>query len=435
MAQQPSLKRAVGLPGATMMGFGSILGTGAFVSLGLGAGLIGPFMIFALLLAGILALCNALSTAQLAAAHPMSGGSYEYGYKYVNGWVGFLAGWMFLCAKSASAAAAALGFGSYFAQIFKLDFIPASTIGLLTVMFVVVVAVLGIRRSTHVNTAIVTLTLASLGMFVLATSASFQVKHFSHYTANLTGSGGFSEPFLEATALMFVAYTGYGRVATLGEEITHPSKNIPKAIILTLVGSFLIYMSIALVAMGAIGSQKYYYATIEKSAPLQNISQAVNHPTVTFIVSIGAMSAMLGVLLNLVLGLSRVIFAMGRKGDLPTFLAKVIHSTHAPAAAIFTSGCMIAALVLMDDIKIAWSFSAFTVLIYYTITNVAALKLPIKHRIYPRSFAWIGLIGCIALSFWVERGALILGVSILTVGLTWRLCYQKLKLFKNKRHH
>ena len=104
------LQRELGLAGATVTGLGSILGTGVFVSLAIAAGITGPSVILAIVLAAGLALCNALSSAQLAAAHPISGGTYEYGYKYLSPRLGFTAGWLFLCAKTASAATAALGF-------------------------------------------------------------------------------------------------------------------------------------------------------------------------------------------------------------------------------------------------------------------------------------------------------------------------------------
>ena len=148
-----SLHRTLGLPGALMMGLGSMVGTGVFVSIGLGAGVAGPAILPAIVAAAFVALCNGLSSAQLAAAHPVSGGTYEYGYRFLNPWLGFSAGWMFLCAKSASAATAALGFSGYLLHVIggadHLDLrIPA---GVLLVGMSVLVAS-GMRRSSLVNT-------------------------------------------------------------------------------------------------------------------------------------------------------------------------------------------------------------------------------------------------------------------------------------------
>ena len=111
--RETGLARVVGTPGAILLGLGSIVGTGAFVSIGIAAGVAGPSVVVATALAALLAACNGLSSAQLAADHPVSGGSYEYGYKHVSPRVGFMAGWMFLSAKSASAATAALGLAGY----------------------------------------------------------------------------------------------------------------------------------------------------------------------------------------------------------------------------------------------------------------------------------------------------------------------------------
>ncbi len=426
MSQDKYLDRAVGLPGAVMMGLGSIVGTGVFVSLGIAAGLSGPLMILSLLFAGILAICNGLSSAQLAAAHPVSGGTYEYGYKYISSWAGYLAGWLFICAKSASAATAALGFGGYFIQLLGLNFLNPWQIGLPVAALIVIIAALGIRRSNLTNILIVSITLITLGVFFLTAICHFDIDHFSPLHLNLVNDRNVVPSLLEATALMFVAYTGYGRVATLGEEIINPVKNIPRAIILTLAVSFTIYILVAIASLGAVGAESFYLATTQSAAPLQAISKAIDTPLVAIILSVGAMTAMLGVLLNLVLGLSRVVLAMGRKGDLPSFFSQIASSNRTPVIAVLTSGAIIMALVLLKDIQVAWSFSAFTVLIYYAVTNISALRLPTDRRLYPRYVSWLGLLGCLSLVFWVDVQAFILGSLLIIAGLLWRIAYRRL---------
>lgn len=418
------LIRAVGVKGAIMMGMGSIVGTGVFVSLGLAAGITGAAMIFALFLAGCLAVCNGLSSAQLAASHPVSGGTYEYGYKYAHPWLGFMAGWLFMCAKSASAATAAIGFGGYFVRIFEIQSFAPWQIGLVAAAFIIAVTALGIRRSNITNILIVSVTLVSLAVFVVVIGPEMSGANFSPFFANFVENSSPISGFFEATALMFVAYTGYGRIATLGEEIDKPKENIPKAIVATLALSFIIYMSVAIVAVGAVGAEKFYSATIGEAAPLEVIATVSGHPWIANFLSFGAMAAMLGVLLNLVLGLSRVVFAMGRKGDLPAVFSKVDSTNGSPFIGILTSGAVIIALIFMKDVKATWSFSAFTVLFYYAITNASALRLPKEDRLYPRAFSWLGLLVCVGLSFWVSQSALILGFIILGVGVLWRLFYR-----------
>lgn len=426
--EENKLIRAVGVKGAVLMGMGSIVGTGVFVSLGLAAGLTGAGMIAALFLAGCLAVCNGLSSAQLAAAHPVSGGTYEYGYKYINPWFGFMAGWLFLCAKSASAATAAIGFGGYFARVLDFQAFEPWQIGLVGALAIIGLTAFGIKRSNIANTLIVSATLAALGLFVIVAAPEVSSENFRPFFNNLAENKSPVSAFFEAAALMFVAYTGYGRIATLGEEIKEPYKNIPRAIIATLGLSFFLYMSVAFVSVGAAGAELFYSATINEAAPLEVIAALAGHPWMANLLGIGAMTAMLGVLLNLVLGLSRVVFSMGRKGDFPALLAKVDKKHKAPIAGIFASGAIIIALIFMKDVKATWSFSAFTVLFYYAITNVCALRLPKEKRLYPRVFSWLGLFGCLGLAFWVSRPALILGSSILLAGIVWRFVYRKAAL-------
>ena len=167
VAKPGPLRREVGAFGATMMGIGSMVGTGVFVSIGIAAGVAGPAVPLAIALAAIVATYNALSSAQLAASMPVSGGTYEYGYAYLTPWLGFTAGWMFLCAKTASAATAALGFAGYLLQMIGQEslVVPVAVAAIVALTGIVM---MGIRRSNRANIAIVSITLFALGFFVLA---------------------------------------------------------------------------------------------------------------------------------------------------------------------------------------------------------------------------------------------------------------------------
>jgi APA family basic amino acid/polyamine antiporter len=415
----PALSRVVGIPGAVLMGLGSILGTGIFVSIGIAAGVAGPSVVLAVAAAAVVATCNGLSSAQLAASHPVSGGTYEYGYRYLTPALGFTAGWMFLCAKSASAATAALGFAAYVLNAFGASGGAART-GLAVAAIAVLTAVIagGMRQSNRTNAAIVLLTLAALAAFVLAGLRPA----LDGAAANLSGffgGPGASARFLEATALAFVAYTGYGRIATLGEEIRDPRRSIPRAIIVTLVCTMLLYAAVALVAVAAAGADRLADATREAAAPLEVIARGFGVPGLVWLVAIGAITAMLGVLLNLVLGLSRVALAMARRGDLPRGLASLEGAEPSPRRAVLAVGVLIGILALSGNVKTTWSFSAFTVLVYYALTNLAALRLPPESRLFPRWISWLGLASCLGLAFWVEPRAWMGGLALLAVGLAW----------------
>ncbi|MGP1345290.1 MAG: APC family permease [Phycisphaerales bacterium] len=421
----PSLRRDIGLPGAVMMGLGSILGTGVFVSIGVAAGVAGPSVVLAIALAAVVALCNALSSAQLAASHPVSGGTYEFGHLYLSPWLGFCAGWMFLCAKSASAATAALGLAGY---VLVLGGAPGSgwrvPIALGAVAAVTGLVLLGIRRSSSANIAIVSITLGALAVFVVAGVPGFARgagTHFAGFFASPDGDGrGAPARLLEATALMFVAYAGYARIATMGEEVRDPEKTIPRAIVLTLGFAMAVYLAVGLVGIGAAGAAAFGDAASREGAPLAVVGAAFGGAWVAAALSAGAITAMLGVLLNLVLGLSRVVLAMARRGDVPRVFARVDARHATPWRSVLLVGAAIAGLVLIGDLKLAWSFSAFSVLVYYAITNAAALRLPREKRRYHPAVAWCGLCACLGLAFWVEPRVWAAGVAMIWIGLGGR---------------
>ena len=417
------LRRNVGLFGAVMMGLGSIVGTGVFVSIAIGVSIAGIWAMLAIALASLVAICNGLSSAQLAANHPVSGGTYEYGHRWCSARIGFVAGWMFLFAKSASAAAAALGFSGYLLHLLGVsDRLWLARAALSVVGFVTAVTLVGIRRSSLANTLIVSVTLIALAFFVVAGMPNAWAGVWQSEAANSIETSGWLSDFsmkdlLHVTALMFVAYTGYGRIATLGEEIESPRRNIPRAIIVTLLVSMLLYVSVGFVVVFA---GRHAVTGSTATAPLQAIANGFSFPGAGTVLAIGATTAMLGVLLNLILGLSRVLLAMGRRSEMPTWTALINEKAGVPWVATLIVAAIISGIVLIGDIKIAWSFSAFAVLIYYSITNLCVLRMDPSERIFPVWPAWIGLASCLFLAFWVQPYIWGNGLALLAIGLMWQ---------------
>ncbi|AUT03482.1 amino acid permease [Nostoc sp. CENA543] len=413
----PQLQRELGVFGATLMGLGSIVGTGVFVSIGIAAGIAGPSVILAVAIGAIVATCNGLNSAQLAANHPVSGGSYEYGYKYLTPAFGFTAGWMFLVAKTASAATAALGFAGYLLNLLGVSSGWTIPIAVLAVLIMTVVVLSGIKRSNLVNILIVTATLLSLFVFIVICLPRAATQGVNNLTPFFSSSWG---DILHASALMFVAYTGYGRIATMGEEARSPRETIPKAMIVCLLLTMLLYITVATVGIGAVGVETLANAVGQsKAAPLEVVARSVGGTGAAIVLAVGAIAAMLGVLLNLILGLSRVLLAMGRRGDAPRFLARLNQRQTAPHIAVIVVGIAIALLVLLGNVKTTWSFSAFSVLIYYAITNFAALQLSTAERLYPMWIGWVGLLSCLFLAFWVESSIWKVGLGLILAGLVW----------------
>ena len=421
---QDELKRVIRVPGAILMGLGSIIGTGIFVSIAIATQISGNGIIVAIVIAAILAAFNGLSSAQLAAAHPVSGGTYEYGYRFLGSYFGFSAGWMFIIAKSASAATAVLGCIGYLFYAFDIhasNWISTSAgIVLLLVMTFLVSG--GISRSNLANKIIVSFTLFGLGLLVLV---GFFINGLPIDPILNAFEGSSTTSILYASALMFVAYTGYGRIATLGEEVAEPRKTIPKAIILAMVAIVIIYLLVSLTALQVMGAEVFGHTVDGDAAPLMMVANSLSVPFVGPIITLAAITAMLGVLLNLLLGLSRVLLSMARRKDVPIVLANVNTNSKSPVAAVWTTGVIIGILVLSGDVVFTWSFSAFTVLIYYAITNLAAFMMPSELRLYPRWIPAFGLVGCLFLAFWIDPAIWISGLVLLFVGLVWHSITRK----------
>lgn len=423
----PSLRRDLGLGGASLLGLGSMVGTGVFVSVGLAADVAGPMLLAATLLAALVATANGLSSAQLAALHPVSGGTYEYGYRWLTPGLGFTAGALFMLAKSASAATAALGFAGYALDGLGLEVgrghVPLAVGAVLGITALVAG---GIRRGNAGNAVLVTLAIA--GLLALVAFAAPRVvaagpEPFRPFLPAPAEGWAGVRPLLHGSALMFVAFTGYGRIATLGEEVRDPARVIPRAVVLTMVLVTLLYLAVAATGLGVLGAAAFGDAASRTAAPLEAVARAIGRPTLAVGVTVAAGAAMLGVLLNLVLGLSRVLLAMARRGDAPARFARVDGGTGSPVVAVWACGALIAALALTGDVRTTWSFSAFTVLGYYALANLAALRVPRAERWLPSYVPLAGLVACLSLAFMVEPAVWLAGAGLLGVShlLRWTL--------------
>jgi APA family basic amino acid/polyamine antiporter len=399
-----------------------MLGTGAFVSLAMAHSVTGPGVVLAVVLAAGLAFLNGLSSAQLAASHPLAGGTYEYAHQYARPWLGRIAGWMFLAAKSASAATAALACSAYVLHSMGL----ASSVGVPLLAFTLVglltlVVAGGVRRSNRANAILVIVTSTTLLALAVAALPACLEAGSSRWTPFFVAEGGRSPlaGLLEATALVFVAYTGYGRIATMGEEVRNPRRTIPIAILTVVSLSMVLYLVVAAVVVSLSGNAT---ASPESAAaPLAHFATQLEHPVLAPVVAAGAVAAMLGVLLNLLLGLSRVYLAMARRGDMPRSFAQLNQTETTPSRAVLLAGVVVAGFICIGDVKIAWSFSAITVLVYYGITNYTALCLPPESRLYPRSAPACGLAGCLGLLFWVDAQILSCVVALIGAVFVWNV--------------
>lgn len=371
MTDERKLQRTIGLPGAIVLGLGSMVGTGAFIAIGLAAGIVDDLVWIAVLIGGSLAMLNGLSSARLAARHPVSGGTYEYGYRELHPSIGVGAGWLFLTAKTASAATASMGIAGYLAESFGATSPPTWSLGL-PILAMAALAVIGLRCSLLATTVLVSLAMAALLGFIawgFGTPTIATPTEVSRPTPS-------SIDLLHAAALVFVAFTGYGRIATLGEEIRDPARSIPMAVVVTVLVSAALYLLVGLAATNVVGGAAFGDLAKAADGPLIAIAEAGGGGWLVIPLAIGACAAMGGVLLNLILGLSRVVLAMGRRHDLPPSLARV--GNGGPVIAIVVVAATVLIVATTGSMLTAWSGSAAAVLAYYAITNIAAARMSLR---------------------------------------------------------
>jgi basic amino acid/polyamine antiporter, APA family len=387
---------------AVVIGLGAMIGAGIFAVIGPAVQIAGTGALLALLAAAAVAYCNATSSAQLAALYPESGGAYVYGQKRLGHFWGFLAGWGFVVGKMASCAAMALTFASYAAPTLMRPLAIAAVLGLTVVNY------FGVKKTAALTHAIVIVVLLALITVIVAVLFGGQAE-LASLKAD-ADQGVYS--ILQAAGLWFFAFAGYARLATLGEEVVDPARTIPRAIPLALGITLLLYAAVAVCAMMAVDIETLAQA----GAPLAAAVEAGNLASLSPAVRIGATVASLGVLLSLIVGVSRTAFAMAANRDLPQFFAKVHPRYRVPHRAELGVGILVAAVVALADLRSAIGFSAFTVLVYYAVTNAAAWRLNESERRWPRWLAFAGLTGCVVLAFSLPMASVISGSVVLLFG-------------------
>ena len=384
-----------------------MLGAGVFAALGPAAAAAGSGLLIGLGIAAIVAYCNAASSAQLAALYPQSGGTYVYGRERLGDFWGYLAGWGFVVGKTASCAAMALTFGAYAWPAWQRPLAVGAVVALTAVNYQ------GVRKTAWLTRIIVAIVLAALAAVVVGALAGGQASVDN--LGDLTAVGGWSG-ILQSAGLLFFAFAGYARLATLGEEVVDPAKTIPRAIPLALGITLVVYAAVAVSSLLAVGPA----ALAAAPAPLDAVVRAGSLDALAPVVRVGGTIAALGVLLSLIVGVSRTAFAMAANGELPRWLDAVHPRHRVPHHAELAVGAVVAVVVLVADLRGAIGFSSFAVLTYYAIANASAWTLPAEHRRWPRAIAVVGLVGCVVLAFTLPVASIVGGATVLTIGaLVW----------------
>ncbi|MEV0597928.1 APC family permease [Streptomyces sp. NPDC050315] len=399
---QDALRRRLGTTDAVLIGLGAMLGAGIFAALAPAAAAAGSGLLLGLALAAVVAYCNATSSARLAARYPASGGTYVYGRERLGDFWGYLAGWGFVVGKTASCAAMALTAGAYLWPDHAHPVAVAAVVALTAVNYA------GVQKSARLTRAVVAVVLAVLAAVVAAVFASGETDAARLSLGGDITAGG----VLQAAGLLFFAFAGYARIATLGEEVRDPARTIPRAVPVALGITLVVYALVAVAVLSVLGPGELAGA----EAPLADAARAAGAAWLAPLVRIGAAVAALGSLLALILGVSRTTLAMARDRHLPPALAAVHPRYKVPHRAELAVGAVVAVLAATADLRGAIGFSSFAVLAYYAVANAAAWTLTPAEGRPPRIVPAVGLAGCLTLAFALPVSSVLAGAAVLAIG-------------------
>ena len=395
------LKKSFGLFDAFNVGIGAIIGAGIFVVTGIGASLAGPALLLSLLISAGIAAFTALSFAELSMRIPKEGGGYEFAHELISPFAGFITGWLWLISNVVVGAVVSLGFAHYFALFVP---VPVHVIAVVACVMITTINYLGARDLEIVNNILVVFKLFILACFVVIGIGAVRV---GNITSSFFPHGGVG--VLQGAAIMFFAFAGFARITIIGEEVRDPKKTIPRAILLALVISTIVYVLVSYTAIGLVG----YQGLANSGSPLADAAR-VEGNSVMVLISLGALAATFSVLLTTLLGTSRVSFAMARNRDLPRFFAVLHPQRDIPYLAILVFGVMMTLFAAFTDLTSAVAISNFASLFYYAMANYAALK--IKNPSVPRVVPIVGLLSCIVLLFFLTTIAWVVGCVGLALG-------------------
>ncbi|MDE1804724.1 MAG: amino acid permease [Candidatus Micrarchaeota archaeon] len=407
------LRRVVGFAEALSINIGAIIGAGIFVISGLAAGIAGPAAIVAILLGAAISILTGLSFVQLSHFYSGEGGNYTYTKRVLGSYAASVFGMMFVAASVVGGAVVALSFGSYLVEITGASlFVPAVAVTLIAVLGIV--NYVGVKSSARVSMVLTIIKLAVLAVFVLVGVFYIKPGNYVPFTPNGLGS------LFEAAAFIFFAYTGFARVTTLGEEVKNPKRTIPMAIIWSIIISSVVYVLVMTVLIG----MAPYSAVSASQAPLEYaINIATHNALLSYIISIGALFATANVALSMILGVSRVSFAMARDSALPVALSRT-NRFGAPGVSIVIPTILMMVVALALDFKQIASLSNATALLGYSVANIAAVMLTLREkgsrRLFFRSRSFLfapilGVVMCASLIAFLTPFSLYILAAILAV--------------------
>ena len=376
------LKRAVGTLDLTALGVGAVIGTGIFVVIGEGIGMAGPGVILSFVLAGITCVFSALCYAELASSIPISGSAYTYAYATMGELIAWIIGWDLVLEYGVSVAAVAVGWGGNLNEFLDNTFgfaLPESVAtspedggvfnlpAVLIVVAVTLVLIRGVRETAKANMTMVGIKLLVLAFFiVVAFVAAFNIDNLSPFAPE--GAAG----IVDAAAIIFFAYIGFDAVSTGAEEARNPAKSLPIAIVGSLVFCTLLYITVAVAAVGSLDAA----ALQESDAPLaEALDEGAGISWAASVMAFGALVAITSVMLTIFYGQTRIFFAMARDGLMPRRIATIDANTGTPVKLTIGLGVLIAILAALVPLSEIVKLVNIGTLFAFLLVNIGVIVL------------------------------------------------------------
>jgi basic amino acid/polyamine antiporter, APA family len=417
--KEGGLQKVLGAFGLTMLGIGAIIGTGIFVLTGeAAADYSGPALIISFIIAGIACGCAALCYSEFAAMVPAAGSAYTYGYIALGEFWAWIIGWDLILEYAFAIGAVSIGWSGYMVSIlnsFGIN-LPASLIAspfnggiinlpaVLIIAFITYINIIGIRQSSTVNNIIVGIKLLVVFLFI-----ALGVRHITPANWHPFMPYGWSGVFSGASVIFF-AYIGFDAVSTAAEEVKNPQRDLPRGIIASLIVCTILYIAVSGILTGMVPYLKFK----NNAAPVAFALQQVGYHWGSALVSVGAICGLTSVLLVMMFGQTRVLFAMSRDGLLPSFFGHVNKRHKTPVRSSLLVGIVTGTVAGLLPINIVAELTNIGTLSAFIIVSAAVLVLRKKDPNRKRAFKcpWVPVIPILSIVF---CGILIIKLPVVTL--------------------
>jgi APA family basic amino acid/polyamine antiporter len=411
------LKREISLVSATSYVLGVIIGAGIYVLVGKAAGITGNSVWLAFLISAFIAACTGLSYAELASTFPYDSAEYVYTERaFKDRRFSFGICWLKLVTTIIATSAVALGFGGYLSFLTGWGIVPCA---LLLILILTIFNMIGAKQALWFDTLLVVLAVAGLLLVIFAGAP--QIKGFDSY---LEMPAGFSGLFT-AAGLVFFAFLGFENVGNIAEEVKNPRRNLPLALIISVLISTLLYVLVAVVAVSVIPWQ----ILSASASPLSDVMSVLIGTKAGWVMAIMAIGATASTVIGLLIATSRMIYGLAEEHSMPSFFLKLTKKNKVPYVAVLLTSLICAIFILPGDIAAIAFLTDFGALFIFLVVNLCVIMLRYSHDHVPRAFRVplnigkfpiipsLGLASCAALLFTFSKKMFFVGILFFLSGM------------------